>query len=63
MSHNTIEQSTLDAWRIWGCTAVLLLCCSTLAIAFASEDQQKLKRCLRARGASPELCLLTVYGR
>lgn len=61
--NSNIDQSTLDAWRIGGCLAAFLLCCSTAALVFSVEDSDKLKRCLRAAHASPELCLLTVYGR
>lgn len=62
MSLRSVESSTFDAWRVGGCLAVFLFSISTIGLLFAVEDQDKVKRCLRA-GATPEHCLLTVYGR
>ena len=62
MSLRSVDSATFDAWRLGGCLAVLLFSLSTTGLLFAVEDADKVKRCLRA-GASPEHCLLTVYGR
>ena len=62
MSLRSVDSNIYDAWRVSGCLAAFLLCCSAAALVFSVEDQDKVKRCLRA-GATPEHCLLTVYGR
>lgn len=62
MSLRSVDSATFDAWRVGGCLAAFLFSLSTAGLLFAVEDQDKVKRCLRA-GATPEHCLLTVYGR
>ena len=62
MSVSTIEESTLDAWRIGATLSAFLLCLTFGAVVFNVENEQAIQRCLRSDAEKSE-CLLTVYGR
>ena len=62
MTIRTIEESTLDAWRIGATLSAFLLCLTFAAVVFQAENESAMQRCLRSNAEKAE-CLLTVYGR
>jgi len=62
MTIRTIEESTLDAWRIGATLSAFLLCLTFGAVVFQAENKSAMQRCLRSNAEKTE-CLLTVYGR
>jgi len=62
MTVSTIEESTLDAWRIGATLSAFLLCLTFGAVVFNVENEQAMQRCLRSNAEKAE-CLLIVYGR
>jgi hypothetical protein len=62
MAVRSIEESTLDAWRLGAALSAFLLCITFGAVVFNYENEQAMQRCLRSNAEKAE-CLLTVYGR
>ena len=62
MAVHTIEESTLDAWRIGATLSAFLLCLTVASVAFQAENESAMQRCLRSNAEKTE-CLLIIYGR